>query len=287
MVNCTARWKKLNNQVGISLFLLLLLFPLQLTAADLPRNDIIPGGIAVIDLKTDIQPSRVTFNKKRVMTVKNKQSWYAIVGLPLATKPGRHLIKVKSGNHTSSISFTVGDKKYETQHLTIKNKRKVNPNSEDLKRIGQERTLIRAALQTFTDRTDLQLGFTLPVEGRFSSPFGLRRFFNGQARKPHSGLDIAAPEGTPVRAPASGTVITTGDFFFNGNTIFLDHGQGLISMFCHLSKINVKVSEYVDQGQVVGAVGMTGRVTGPHLHWSVSLNDARVEPKLFLPVTYQ
>ena len=122
----------------------------------------------------------------------------------------------------------------------------------------------------------------LPVHGRYSSPFGLRRFFNEQARKPHSGLDIAATQGTPIKAAASGTVINTGDYFFNGNTVFIDHGQGLITMYCHMHRIDVKESEYVTVADVIGTVGQSGRVTGAHLHWSVLLNQTMVDPTLLL-----
>jgi murein DD-endopeptidase MepM/ murein hydrolase activator NlpD len=151
-----------------------------------------------------------------------------------------------------------------------------------MERIGQEQRRIRKALANRDPHSPETLRFRLPVEAPMSSPFGLRRFFNEQPRKPHSGLDLAAAEGTPIRAPAAGRISDTGDFFFNGNTVFIDHGQGLVTMYCHLSRIDVKPGQQVQTGQVIGAVGATGRVTGAHLHWSVSLNDARVDPMLFL-----
>jgi murein DD-endopeptidase MepM/ murein hydrolase activator NlpD len=126
------------------------------------------------------------------------------------------------------------------------------------------------------------LRFQAPVDGRRSGSFGLRRVFNGQARNPHSGMDIAAPTGTPVRAPAAGTVIDCGDYFFNGNTIWLDHGGGLLTMMCHLQTIEVAEGDGVEVGQRIASVGATGRATGPHLHWSVSLNRAMVDPALFI-----
>ncbi|MFT6624573.1 MAG: murein DD-endopeptidase MepM/ murein hydrolase activator NlpD, partial [Cycloclasticus sp.] len=126
------------------------------------------------------------------------------------------------------------------------------------------------------------LNFILPANGRLSSPFGLKRFFNQQARNPHSGLDIAAAKGSPIFAPAGGTVIDTGHYFFNGNTVLIDHGQGLISGYFHLNKMLVSIGDEVEQGQQIAEIGATGRVTGPHLHWNVYLNNTKVDPAFFI-----
>jgi murein DD-endopeptidase MepM/ murein hydrolase activator NlpD len=179
----------------------------------------------------------------------------------------------------------VGAKAYETQRLTVANRRHVEPEPRDLRRIERERRTLNRAFTVWTDTLADDLAFDLPAIGRFSAAFGLKRYFNEQPRQPHSGLDIAAPVGTPVTAPAAGIVIQTGNFFFNGRTVLIDHGQGLISMYTHLNRIAVAKGARVKRGQRIGTVGKTGRVTGPHLHWSVSLNNARVDPALFLPAT--
>lgn len=244
-----------------------------------PQADPVPGGAAIIAIDSKSQPVYF-FNERRVMILKQSdKEWLAVVGIPLSAKPGRHYIESASKQR---IYFQIHDKAYETQRLTIKNKRQVNPNAEDLKRIRKDSREMNAAFNHFEELSDLDLEFDLPTTGRLSSPFGLKRFFNDQPRNPHSGLDIAAAKGTQVMAPAAAKVVATGNYFFNGNTVLLDHGQGLVSMYCHLSAIHVKKGDNVSRGELLGEVGQTGRVTGPHLHWSISLNSSRIDPNLFL-----
>jgi murein DD-endopeptidase MepM/ murein hydrolase activator NlpD len=270
----------LQKLVGLHAILTLIFFINPLHATPLPQTNAVPGGIAIVDigLKSNNIPV-VFYKKKRIMVAQSNGRWLSIVGIPLTAKAGLHQLKIKGQN--KAVSFSIKSKKYAEQRLTIKDKRKVNPTADDLKRIRRERVRIDSALEHWTDKDGVNTRFILPVAGELSSPFGLRRFFNEQPRKPHSGIDIAAPEGTLIQAPADGQVIESGDFFFNGNSVFIDHGQGLVTMYCHMSQVKVKPGQMVAQGETIGAVGQTGRVTGPHLHWSVSLNDARVDPNLF------
>lgn len=268
-----------------SLLALSLLIAATIASAALPQQSIVPGGIAIIDLEsTDKTPPEATYTNKRILTLKHEGRWHAVIGIPLSAKPGDHQLALKTATGHKHFSFTVEGKAYETQRLTIKNKRKVNPNNEDMERIISEKTEINHALAYWNDELLLdEIYFMLPVQGRLSSPFGLRRYFNDQPRRPHSGLDIAAPTGTPIVAPADGVIIESGDYFFNGSTVFIDHGRGLVTMYCHMDSIDVKNGERVTRGQHIGTVGKSGRVTGPHLHWGVSLNDSRVDPSLFVP----
>jgi len=241
----------------------------------------VPGGVAVVALGTAERAPQASYGGHRVMVLRDSDGqWIAVVGIALDAKPGRHTLQVQGG---APVAFQVGSKEYAAQHIKLKNRRQVTPDPDDLKRIERELDLQLAAYAAFRDGVvPSNVMLDPPVSGRLSSPFGLRRFFNGHERNPHSGLDFAVPAGTPVKAPAAGRVVLVGNYFFNGNTVFVDHGQGFISMFCHLSSIDVKVGDEVARGAVVGKVGSTGRATGPHLHWNVSLNATRVDPAIFI-----
>lgn len=254
---------------------LLILLLVARSALALPDHDSVPGGVAIVSVPTS---DYVTFNGRPVWVAEQSDGLVAIVGIPLSSKPGKHILKTDAGD----IAFTVSEKEYRVQRLTIKNDRKVNPYAQDMERITRERKEMNQAFHAFDESLPTDANFDLPVEGIVSSSFGLRRILNDQPRNPHSGMDIAAVEGTPVYAPADGKIAATGDYFFNGNTILVDHGKGLITMYCHLSAMDVKPGDRVSRGDLIGKVGQTGRVTGAHLHWSISLNNARVNPDLFL-----
>jgi murein DD-endopeptidase MepM/ murein hydrolase activator NlpD len=206
-----------------------------------------------------------------------------VVGLSLTAQPGSRLaLQVQPAEGPPrSLAIAVRDKRYPEQRLRVA-PRHVELSPEDLARHQREKAHQAPVLATFSATVPARLTMRWPAQGRVSSPFGLRRVFNGQPRNPHSGLDIAAPVGAPVVAPLAARVIDVGDYFFNGLTVWLDHGSGLLSMCCHLSEVFVGVGDAVAEGQRVAAVGATGRATGPHLHWSVALNRALVDPAWFL-----
>ncbi len=239
-----------------------------------------PGGVAIIEVGSASESApEVEFNDARVLVMRNGDQWRAVVGIPLDTEVGPIAVTRSDG---TTFNIDVKEHAYREQRLTIVNKNYVTPDQAELDRIGKERVIIDNALTNWRDWELSSVSLDAPVAGRRSSSFGLRRFFNDQPRSPHKGMDIAAPSGEPIVAPKDGVVTTTGDFFFNGNTVILDHGQGFVTMYCHLSEIVVEYGDTIKAGERIGAVGATGRVTGPHLHFGTYLNGTAVDPAIFL-----
>ena len=239
----------------------------------------VPGGIAVIELPAGAH--NASYEGHRVLVLERKVP-VAVIGISLEASPGQHHLDIDLASGAEQIPFAVTAKRYPVQRITLADDKMVNPDPKDLARIERETALMLRQYDLYSAPPTSPFPLSLPAHGAVSSNFGLRRILNGQPRSPHAGLDIAARRGDPVTAPAAGVVVLTGAFYFNGNTVFIDHGGGLISMMCHLSEIDVHSGENVERGQLLGRVGATGRATGPHLHWSVSLNGQRVDPRTML-----
>jgi murein DD-endopeptidase MepM/ murein hydrolase activator NlpD len=254
------------------------------SAAALSRHSPVPGGVAVVELPVagDEAP-QAQFAGKPVLVLRQGERWRALVGLPIGQSPGSASLAWRQGGRRGEVAFAVEGKDYPTQALKVPPKF-VEPDPPTLERIARERQQVEAVKARFTAGGPPPEAFIAPAAGPLSSRFGLRRVFNDQPRSPHLGLDIAAPAGTPVRAPAAGTVVDVGDYFFWGRLVALDHGYGLITLYAHLSQVAVAPGQRLAQGELLGAVGATGRVTGAHLHWTVVLNGNSVDPELFLPL---
>jgi murein DD-endopeptidase MepM/ murein hydrolase activator NlpD len=252
-------------------------------AVGLPRPASVPGGVAIVNLGPEPSPPLARFNGERVLVAGDASGWFAVVGIPLDAKVGAALpLTVERGaREPETIALEIGRKRYATQHLSVKPEQ-VELSPADLARHEQERAHLRGVLRTFSESAPDSLLLLQPCEGPRSDSFGKRRFFNRQPRNPHNGLDIAAPDGTPVVAAGTGYVLDVGDYFFSGNTLILDHGRGFLTLYAHLSAIDAMTGDRVAAGKRIASVGATGRVTGSHLHFSVYLNATAVDPELFI-----
>jgi len=253
-------------------------------AAALPRIAAVPGGVARVDLGAADAAPRATVEGRRALVTRDASKWVALVGIGLQATPGSTVrVLVTDAAGSRELAVRVQPKQYAMQQLKVAPKH-VQLSPDDLARHERERDHLQQVLQHWSEAPPSTLRLLTPVPGPRSSSFGLRRVFNGEARNPHSGMDIAAPVGTPIVAAAAGAVIDTGEYFFNGRTVIFDHGQGLLTLYCHLDEIGAAPGARLAAGEPIGTVGATGRVTGPHLHFSVYLNATAVDPALFLPV---
>lgn len=260
----------------------LLLLTQAANALAAPQHAPWPGGIAVVEVAGESRP-RVTVAGRAGLVVRENGRWLAILGIPLDHDAGETFVATveRQAAPPEILSIELQEAQYRVQRLEVAQKY-VDPGQAALERIGAERKIIDAALTNWRPQELDDVLLEAPAPGTQSSSFGSRRIFNDEPRAPHKGMDIAAGAGTPIGAPRAGIVAATGDYYFNGNTVIVDHGQGFISLYCHLSKIGVQAGQSLAAGEVLGNVGATGRVTGPHLHFATYLNGTAVDPALLL-----
>ena len=254
-------------------------------AGALPRESRVPGGVALLRVGDATEPRpAVSRDGVPVWVSRQATQWVAAVGLPLSLQPGEQQVEVRSTNGAArTITFTVKPKRYPVQHVTLRDQAMVEPPADVMARIERESAHLKAVRSQWRETAATDAAFVQPARGRLSGRFGGSRVLNGKPRAPHAGLDVAVMTGTAVLAPADGVILDIGDYYFCGKTMFIDHGNGLLSLFCHLSEWDARVGDSVRKGQAVARSGATGRASGPHLHWSVYLNGTSVEPELFLP----
>jgi murein DD-endopeptidase MepM/ murein hydrolase activator NlpD len=224
----------------------------------------------------------VLWEMKKVPAFRIEDKWTSILGVDLDTKAGEHKASVVLTMDDGSVDkreavIKVVRKKYPTTELKVDDKY-VELNKADLARANRETKETEAIYAGITNEMLWSEPFAVPIEGETGTNFGHRRVFNGQPRAPHAGADLRAKTGTPIHATNRGRVVLAKNLFFTGNTVILDHGLGIYSLYAHLSRIDVKPGDMVSNGQLVGLSGATGRVTGPHLHWGMRVQGARVDP---------
>jgi hypothetical protein len=257
-------------------------------AGPLPWSAAIPGGFAVVDLGPDDSAPSVRFNGERVLVSGNRNGWLALIGIPLDSKPGlAPPVFINRASGKSGLAyFTIADRRYDSESLMVKSDW-VDLTGTEAARCEAEREHLEHVLRIYSESSPASLLLAPPCRGNASSTFGLSRFFNGQPRNAHSGMDIAAPVDTSVVAAGHGQIIDIGEYFLLGRTVMINHGRGFMTLYAHLSEIAVKSRKRVKPGQSIGKVGITGRVTGPHLHFAVYLNTAAVDPRFFLPRNFR
>lgn len=275
------------NSLSISIFLLMIscsMLPIsqQNPSCSFPSSEPYPGGLINYELYSKEELRESDFSAeglKFFLCHTTKGVTNIIIPIPLSMQKNELNIYLKN---KKIVSVDLEEKYYRESRIKLNNQDFVTPPPSMQQRIRREYIQGREAINTFNENRSMKMGMELPVEGIISSEFGVKRFINDQPRNRHIGLDIAADEGTPIFAPLEGEVILVDNFFYKGNVIFLDHGNGLVSSFSHLSSVAVKTGERIYSKQLLGTIGTSGRVTGPHLHWEVSFLGVPINPEIFL-----
>lgn len=251
-------------------------------ALDLHARALQPGDIIVATITAPAETTAVSiaaFSSEWPAYRTDDGRWRGLVGIDLDVKPGAYAVVARSAG-TATLErrqdITIAPKAFRRRVLKVAPEY-VNPPAETLERITREGELTREAYSRTATEAGWRDGFVRPVAEAANSSFGTRSVFNGESRTPHAGTDFLSPAGTPVHAPANGRVVVARNLFFTGNTVIIDHGLGVFSMLAHLSRIDVTDLQALAAGDVIGLVGATGRVTGPHLHWALRVGGARVD----------
>jgi murein DD-endopeptidase MepM/ murein hydrolase activator NlpD len=252
--------------------------------AELSAVEALQGGIVLVTVEADaalkLDELYGKFDGKEIpfYVISEEQNRYgAVFGVNHDLKPGKAELTIEAGNKSGKISFNTIDGGFASERLTVGAKH-VNPPKKMMKRILKEQKEIGKIYRTITREKLWDGVFKLPIESPITSPYGTRRMYNGEQRNYHPGMDLKAAEGTPIRAPANGRVVMAKSLFFTGGTVALDHGFGVITLYAHMSKIQVKVGDMVKTGKQLGLSGKTGRVSGPHLHWQSVIQGVKVNP---------
>ena len=247
-----------------------------------------PGDVAIVEvggLDADAKITGTVLAQDLTFHYdERKQTWRALVGIDLDTKPGDYRVSIRHGAPAATThTLRVAPKRFRVRRLRV-SAEFVEPPPEALEQIARDSKALAAAYARISPRKWTG-SFVLPVEGKPTSNFGTRSYYNGEPRAPHAGVDFMGAPGTPVRAANRGEVVIASPMYFTGNTVVVDYGDRLVSVFAHLSELRTKAGDTVDPDTIVGLVGATGRVTGPHLHWSVRLNGKRVDPLSLVSAT--
>ncbi len=257
--------------------------PVAQAPIDVRARAISPGEVLLVTVVSGPPITVHAFDRDWPSSPIESGRWQALVGIDLGTKPGRYDLTVRDGSGVIHRTLTVHARAFPTRHLTV-DPNLVHPPPEMEARVEREAQHMRELWEHPAPQRLWTAAFVRPVPDPANSAFGTRSVYNGEPRPPHTGADFLSPAGRPVKAPNGGRVVLAEALYFTGNTVIIDHGLGLFSLLAHLSEIDVNAGDTVAAGDVVGKVGATGRVTGPHLHWTVRLNNARVDPLSLLYV---